>query len=168
MARFRESPFVFLVSAIVVGPLFVGGLAVSFAYVTSHNNVAPTASPSVEPTGEDEPDVIPTLVPGGTAEQNKPFFDYLNKQTIALTATPAGQTFIDALAAAGFDRGSMQLTPDNTAAGLQADSIQFSVQIGDQCLIGQWGTGSKGYKSMIAPVVPGIGCLIGETRPIDW
>lgn len=164
-----STPAGFLLTSIVLAPLLVGGISWAFNSVGG-GHVEPTASvePTVQPTGEDENDITPTMIAGGTADQNKPFFDYVNKQTVALNDAPVGQTFVDALTAAGFDRAAMQLTPDTTAADLQADSIQFSVQIGEQCLIGQFGSGSKGYKSMLAPVVGGIGCLIGQTRPIDW
>ena len=169
VSRLLGSPAGFLLTSIVLAPLLVGLLVALGSLVAPGGTpVEPSSTPTVRPTGEDEPDIVPTLVAGGTATQNKAYFDYINKQTIALTIAPLGQNFIDALAAAGFDRASMQLTPDRTAADLDADSIQFSVQIGDRCLIGQWGMAARGYTSLTAPVVTGIGCLIGETRPIDW
>lgn len=155
--------------AALVGLAILIAIIVGISLAVSGSAPAPNPTPTVSPTGTDEPNKIEYFVPGGTAEQNKPFFDYTNRQTIALTkGSTNGQSFIDGLVAGGFDRAAMQLTPDTTAANLKADSIQFSVQIGEQCLIGQWGDGSQGYKSEIAPVIPGIGCLIGQTRPIDW
>ena len=167
--RFLGSPAGFVLSGIVLAPLLVGAIVFGFQAITGSGSEShPTESATPSPTGTDESSVIPEFVPGGTAIQNKPYFDYVNRQTVALTPNPAGRAFVDALVAAGFDRAAMQLTPDTTAADLTADSIQFSVQVGEQCLIGQWGTGSQGYRSTVAPVVTGIGCLIGETRAIDW
>jgi hypothetical protein len=62
----------------------------------------------------------------------------------------------------------MQLTPDTTTIGLKASSIQFSVQFGATCLIGQYGTDAGGYTSTTSATLATGGCLIGQTRPIDW
>jgi hypothetical protein len=60
----------------------------------------------------------------------------------------------------------MELTPDRTAADLAADNIQFSVRIGDECLLGQFG--NTGYVSAVGDVLSTGRCLVGKTRPIDW
>ena len=62
----------------------------------------------------------------------------------------------------------MQLTVDTTTIGLAANSIQFSVKLGDTCLVGQSGADAGGYNSMATPVLGNGGCLIGQTRAIDW
>ena len=117
----------------------------------------PTASPSASPSAP-APD---------SAEGLLATFDSVNTVTIsAADGHPGGRDFVDGLVAAGFDRAAMQLTPDKTAIGLDADSVQFSVQIDDECLIGQFG--STGYHSVILPTIDALGCLIGKTRPIDW
>lgn len=166
--RIRQSRRNTIIAA-ALALVLIMALIIGVSAAMSGAGAGPIVSPTASPGGSEEADKVEYFVPGGTAEQNKPFFDYTNRQTIALAkGAPVGQSFIDALVAGGFDRNAMQLTPDTTAADLQADSIQFSVQIGEQCLIGQWGTGSNGYRSEVAPVIPGIGCLIGKTRPIDW
>lgn len=117
----------------------------------------PTSSPSSSPSAE--PDL--------SAAGQRPLFDNTNNATVEeLGSAAKGRDFIDALVAAGFDKGAMQLTPDKTAIGLDADNIQFSVQIEDECLVGQFG--NTGYVSAILPAVETAGCLIGNTRPIDW
>ena len=110
----------------------------------------------------------PELVPGGTAKQNLAFFDTVNRATIAAKPGAQGRDFIDALVAAGFSKPDMQLTPDMTTIGLKAASIQFSVRFGDTCLIGQFGEAAGGYFSLTSPALATGGCLIGQTRPIDW
>ena len=60
----------------------------------------------------------------------------------------------------------MQVTPDTTPTRNNTDSIQFSVQLGNECLIGQFGGGE--YTSVVAPALATGGCLVGKTRPIDW
>lgn len=107
------------------------------------------------------------LQPDGTAEDNKPFFDQVNAAT-AQNAEAGGRDFVDALAAAGFDKAAMEVTKDATTLGDRAESIQFSVRWADGCLIGQFGPAVDGYHSTVQPVLGTDRCLIGETRTIDW
>jgi hypothetical protein len=127
-----------------------------------------TVSPTPTPTPTATAPAAPALIPGGTATQNLPYFDKVNQATIAANAGAQGRDFIDALVAAGFAKSDMQLTPDTTTIGLKANSIQFSVQLGDTCLIGQYGADAGGYQSMTSATLATGGCLIGQTRPIDW
>lgn len=129
---------------------------------------SPHTTAAVSPTPTPTPSAAPALVPGGTAAQNLPYFDQVNKATIAANPGAEGRAFIDALVAAGFTKSDMQLTPDTTTIGLKANSIQFSVQFGDTCLIGQYGTDAGGYNSTTSATLATGGCLIGQTRPIDW
>jgi hypothetical protein len=111
---------------------------------------------------------VPVLVAGGTAAQNKPFFDYVNQQSVtAAGGAPDGPAFITALRNNGFPGDAMQVTADITTVGVHADSIQFSVKMPDACLIGQWGT-ANGYSSITAPVLATGACLVGQTRTIDF
>lgn len=139
---------------------------------------APTGAPSVSisATASATPSASATattpagvhFVPGGTAEENLPYFDQVNRATLAAKPDAQGRDFIDALVAAGFAKGDMQLTVDTTTIGLKANSIQFSVRMGDTCLIGQNGADAGGYWSQAVPVLPTGNCLIGQTRAIDW
>lgn len=124
--------------------------------------VTHTASPTASPPAPVE------LVPGGTAQQNLPYFDKVNRATLAAHPDAKGRDFIDALVAAGFTKADMQLTADTTTIGLKANSIQFSVRLGNTCLIGQNGADAGGYSSLATPVLSTGNCLIGQTRPIDW
>ena len=118
---------------------------------------SPSASASVTP---DAPDT--------SATGQKTTFDETNNATIAAAggANPGGRAFVDALVAAGFDKAAMQLTPDKTAINLDADNIQFSVLIGEDCLVGQYG--NVGYQSAVLPVLSTGKCLVGTTRAIVW
>jgi hypothetical protein len=133
---------------------------------TASSNTAGSAAPTPAPTSTAS--AAPALVPGGTAKQNLAFFDAVNRATIAAKPGAQGRDFIDALVAAGFSKPDMQLTPDMTTIGLKAASIQFSVRFGDTCLIGQFGEAAGGYFSLTSPALATGGCLIGQTRPIDW
>ncbi|MEN2741907.1 hypothetical protein ABCS02_29330 [Microbacterium sp. X-17] len=133
-----------------------------------HTAATDSASASATPTPTPTASAAPALVPGGTAEQNLPYFDKVNQATIAAKPGAQGRDFIDALVAAGFTKSDMQLTPDMTTIGLKAASIQFSVQFGASCVIGQYGPDSGGYTSLTSPTLATGGCLIGQTRPIDW
>jgi len=91
--------------------------------------------------------------------------------TAAVWATPdnvAGRAYIDALVAAGFDRAAMQVTPDQSTVGNPAESIQFSVRWGDECLVGQVGPATGSPVTLVVPVLAEGTCLVGQTRPIDW
>lgn len=133
----------------------------------------PTGNPSNSPRPTDSrtptptPTKVPTIVTGGTAEDNLPYFDHINQQTFAAVGFVEGKPYIDALTAAGFDRASMELTWWDTPDGHYADSVFFSVRLGDQCMIGQ--IAAWGYTSEVLPVLPTGSCMIGDyLQPIDW
>ena len=127
-----------------------------------------TASESSTPTPTPTPTVAPVMVPGGTAEQNKPFFDYIAGQAIEIAGgNPDGPAFINGLRANGFPVEGLEVTADITTVGVKADSIQFSFRASDACIVGQWGAVTK-YVSMTAPVLSTGKCLVGETRTIDF
>ncbi|SDG78787.1 hypothetical protein SAMN04489810_1293 [Microbacterium pygmaeum] len=121
-----------------------------------------TASPAPESAG-------PVLVPDGSADDNLPLFSSVVASVWSGPEPYAGRAYIDALSVAGFDRGAMQVTEDESTVGNPAESIQFSVRWDEECLVGQ--VGQPGWGEPVAVVVPGIldgGCLVGNTRPIDW
>lgn len=123
--------------------------------------------PTTPATEVATPSAAPVFVPGGTAEQNKPWFDHINQQTLAQNEKASSREMVDALVVAGFDKTAMQVTFDSTSTDLEADYIIVSVRIGEQCLVGQ--RSPRGYHSEIVPPVASTGtCLLGQTRPIDW
>lgn len=123
---------------------------------TAPSSAAPTTAPPVE--------AEPELVVDGTASENLPYFDLVNNQLN--DGNPGGRPIIDNLIAAGFDQAAMQVTADTTPLGSKVDSLQFAVQLGDECLIGQVGAG--GYTSVVGDALSSGGCLIGQTQPINW
>lgn len=128
---------------------------------------APDAPVRPAPTAPAEP---VALVPGGTAEENLPFFQQTLLAFAGGGAPIEGQPVVDALVAAGFDRAAMQVSFDRTRTDLVADNIFVSVRISESCLLGQLVTGDR---SLVAEVAPALGpekniCIIGTTRPIDW
>ncbi len=128
----------------------------------------PTPRPSASSTSGSSPSPAPepTLVPEGNAADNLAYFDAVNSTFLAANPTPGGRQIIDNLVAAGFDKSTMQVTPDVTAIGGAVDSVQFAVRFGDRCLIGQ--SSGAGYVGIEGPVVGGSTCLLGTTRAIDW
>lgn len=133
---------------------------------TSETPVADPTTTTAAPSATASAPAI-ALVPEGSAEDNKPFFDEVNERTAA-NADAGGRDFVDALVAAGFDKAAMEVTNDATTLGDRAESIQFSVRWQDSCLIGQFGPSVDGYHSTVQPVLGTGLCLIGDTRPIDW
>ncbi|MGO4691920.1 DUF6993 domain-containing protein [Glaciibacter sp. 2TAF33] len=111
---------------------------------------------------------VPTVKPMLSASENLAYFDSVSAGALAANPSADGRAFIDALAAAGFDKTQMEVTFDTTAANLAADSIQFAVRFNGECLIGQHGPASDGFHSMVAPLLGTGRCLVGATRQIDW
>ncbi len=110
----------------------------------------------------------PTLRPHLAASENLGYFDAVNLAVIDANESAGGRDFIDALVSAGFDRSQMEVTADRTTVDLRADSVQFAVLFQGRCLIGQYGPASGGYHSAVRPALGTGGCLVGQTRPIDW
>ena len=126
-----------------------------------------TASPTATPTETPTPTAVAgALNPEGTAADNKAFFDSTNQALIAANPAAGGVDFTSNLRTNGFDITAMQVTPDITTVGVAADSIQFSVRWGADCLIGQYGQGV--YTSSVMPALGTGSCLVGQTRAIDW
>lgn len=114
------------------------------------------------------PAPAPTLVPGGSAEDNLPLFASVVSAVWAGPDQVSGRAYVDALAAAGFDKAAMQVTPDQSTVNNPAESIQFSVRWGQQCLIGQVGPATREAVAVVEPGLADGTCLIGRTRVIDW
>lgn len=121
------------------------------------------AVPSATPTASPGPTATPSpsLDREGSAGENLAFFNLTVKRVLAQDPSASGAALIDALAAAGFDRADMQVTPDRTTVDLEADSIQFAVRLNGECLIGQRGPEDGGYHSMVAPLLSTGWCLLG-------
>lgn len=128
-----------------------------------------SASPTPEPTVQGEPAAPPQLQPDGSAADNLAFFTQTAQVVWESEQRGEGRAYIDALVAAGFDRGAMQVTPDLTTVGNPAESIQFSVRWGEtECLVGQVGPSTGQLVTKVLPQLAEGRCLVGATRPIDW
>lgn len=108
----------------------------------------------------------PEFLPEGTAEENKPFFDAVNRGVIDDVDDPSAEDFARALVEAGFAKKTVELTADRTSVDLEADSVQFSVRIDGDCLIGQYG--NVGYASIVAERLATKRCLVGQTAPVEF
>lgn len=126
---------------------------------------APVPAPTQSPSASAEPAPDPVLVPEGSADDNLPYFDFVNSAFLS-NGNPGGQPIIDNLVAAGFDKAAMEVTADRTPLGSAVDSLQFAVRIGDDCLLGQADAG--GYTGTAASALESGRCLVGNTRAIDW
>lgn len=127
---------------------------------------APTVPDAAPPT-DGPSDVVdaPAYIADGDAAANRPWFDAVNQSTLAENRMPGGRVIVDALVAAGFDKSAIEVTADRTPDGHAADSVQFSVLIKGECLIGQ--ASQSGYSSTQAAALATGTCLLGATRPID-
>ncbi len=130
---------------------------------------SPSTTASATATATEEPFAdAPELVPDGTADDNLPFFAEIVAQVWNGPDQASGRAYIDALTAAGFDKAAMEVTADESTVGNAAESIQFSVRWGDECLVGQVGPATGAPVSVVLPGLPDGGCMLGQTRPIDW
>jgi hypothetical protein len=123
------------------------------------------ATPSASPGVTDAP-AEPVLIPEGTATENLPYFDFVNKTLVAAGGPFDGRSWIDNLVTAGFSKSAMEVTADRTTVNAEADQLQFSVRINGTCLVGQYGAGV--YNSAATQILATGTCLVGATRPIDW
>jgi len=150
--------------ALAIGILLAGCAAQPRPTVTTDAaSPVATAPASPSPTASE-----PVLIADGSAADNLPLFASVMRTVFATEEKYHGRAYIDALVAAGFDREAMEVTKDQTTVGNPADAIQFSVVWAEECLIGQVGPSTESPTAVVMPQVPGGGCLIGETRPIDW
>jgi len=121
---------------------------------------ASTASASPTPTAPAEP----TLVEGGTAQENQPYFDKVSLAYYESSGMGSSRGAIDNLVAAGFRLQDMEVTMEKTAIDLDVDSRIFSVRLKGECLIGEFQ--QSGYRSIVATLLSTGGCLIGATLPL--
>lgn len=110
----------------------------------------------------------PTASAAGEAAQRLPLFSQTVASVWAGPDPVSGRAYIDALVAAGFDKAAMQVTADRSTIGNAAESIEFSVRLGDECLVGQVGPSIGDPVTTVLPGLSSGGCLIGQTRAIDW
>jgi len=106
---------------------------------------------------------VSALVAGGTAQDNLGYFTRVIALVWQTADRQSGPAYIDALAAAGFDKAAMQLTSDTSTVGNPAESFQFSVRWGADCLIGQVGPATGEPYAVVVPGIAQSTCLIGET-----
>jgi hypothetical protein len=142
----------------------LGFLVVVSGCTASAEQPTPTAITTPEVTATPEPD--PEFIDGGTAGQNRPYFDFVLTAMLERNPRPSSQTVVNSLVAAGFDKAAMEVTADITPVGQFADSILVAVQIDGQCLVGQ--IIDEQLLSELADVLGTGRCLVGRTLSIDW
>lgn len=141
-----------------------------FVYFTGWSGLLGEEPPEARSENFHEPVGPAEFFPDGSAEDNYPYFTEVLKTYAEGSNAIQGQPVVDVLVEAGFDAGAMQVSFDRTETNLVADNIFVSVQIEQDCLIGQLTTGDREVTTQLAHAVgPEQNlCLIGETRPIDW
>ncbi|MCM3696774.1 DUF6993 domain-containing protein [Microbacterium oleivorans] len=152
---------------LVLTPVVVVSLAACAPESAPQPSEPAIASPSVPSS----PAPTPTGTPGppeGSAEALLPDFTSVVDGVWSATTSVKGRDYVDALVDAGFSKDAMQVTFDETSVNLPADSIQFSVRVGDECLVGQVGPSVPGPTARVLPGLADGECLMGETRSIDW
>lgn len=124
----------------------------------------PSAPETIAPGNEVLPTAAPQLRPGGSADQNKMYWDaaildYWDRFRLGST-----QTMVDQLRNWGFDPAATEITYDSTAIGLGVESIEVAVRFGEECLLAD--VRGDRYNTVILPVLGTGKCLVGETHPV--
>lgn len=104
----------------------------------------------------------------GDAADNLAIFRDVVETVWASEQRASGRAYVDGLVAVGFDKAAMQVTQDTSTVGNAAESLQFSVLWGEECLIGQVGPATGDPVAVVVDALPEGGCLVGTTRAIDW
>ncbi len=159
MASTRES-------GSAIGAIGAAVLLLAFALSGCTASAAPEPTPTRTGPVANTPEPEPTLLPRGSAEQNHEYFDHVNLELIESATELDGRALVENLVGAGFAKSAIEVTADKTPLGHDADSIQFSVAIGDECLIGQYG--GTGYHSTIGKRLATGDCLLGRTQSTNW
>jgi hypothetical protein len=152
----------------VLGVVVAAVLIVTAACTPSDPEPTATPVPTIEPSPTQTVPAAPALVPDGTATDNLPFFTTIVATVAGTPEAGSGRAYIDALVANGFDKSAMQVTQDSSTVGNPAESIQFSVRWGEECLVGQVGPATGAPVTVVLPGLATGDCLIGSTRAIDW
>ena len=147
-------------AALVVGVL---------AGCTATPEPSPTPTVTATPTPTETASAAPQQVSDATtADEALPFFADVVAAVWATDGRFQGRAYVDGLTQVGFDKSAMEVTYDESTVGNPAESIQFSVRWGEECLVGQVGPSTG---DPVVAVMPGLqtgSSLIGDTRPIDW
>ena len=122
----------------------------------------PSPSVSVDPLGP-----RPDFIPGGSAVENKPIFDWVLGHVSMEKPKDPGKKMAKALVGVGFPKAYIELTNSKTGTGGPADAVTISVRVGTMCIIGQRMRNTAFYSSIEMAMSTGK-CLIGKTREITW
>ncbi|MET3921729.1 hypothetical protein [Arthrobacter sp. UYEF20] len=76
---------------------------------------------------------------------------------------PGTEQLRDAVTAAGFSAGDIQVTASRTPTGLDADAVEIAVREGDDCIVGQVRNGKVNV--VVLPVLADGRCLVGAGVP---
>ncbi|WP_426978318.1 DUF6993 domain-containing protein [Pseudarthrobacter sp. O4] len=76
---------------------------------------------------------------------------------------PGTEQLRDAVTAAGFPAGDIQVTASRTPTGLDADAVEIAVREGDDCIVGQVRNGTVNVT--VLPVLADGRCLVGAGVP---
>jgi len=158
----RVRPALALAASLVAAALLAGCSAFSSEVATPTPTV--TAPPTIDPGVEVVPTAAPELHPGGTAEQNKLFWDATIAGYWERFGLGSTQTMIDLLVGAGFDASILEITYDYTAIGLGVDSIEVSARFSDACLLAV--VRGERYATAVMPILGTGLCLVGDQYPI--
>jgi len=125
----------------------------------------PSASGSASPSAGTQARNVPKLNPTAKPKANLPYFLYILNGAYDANSGPdtPSEVMAAAVASAGFDASTIQISDNSTALGLNPDAKYVSVIFNGECLVGTWGSSVTSPTATALPVLPQGGCLIGGT-----
>jgi hypothetical protein len=154
-------------TALLAVAVLAGCTAEAPTPTASTTSASAAATPTASPTATPSP-TEPAFSADGSADDNLPVFTATVEEVWASDDRESGRAYIDALVTVGFDKSAMEVTEDYSTVGNRAESIQFAVMWGDECLAGQVGQATGDPVTTVLPALAEGTCLIGNTRDIDW
>lgn len=149
-----------------VAAVIGGAVMIALSACSGSAPTAPTSDGSVPSAQAETPSESPAATgpEPGSAEALLARFQAALTEADAASDAPDGDSVVEALVAAGFDRSTIERTSDVDSVGGAVTLLEVAVQTSDACLIGQVGDGTP--TSMIAPVLGTGRCLVGATVPV--
>ncbi len=146
-------------TGIPVGPASVAPTIASTSAPTGAGSAPASATP--DPGQPTTPTAATQYEPGGTAEQNLPYFvDVITRFQASNGWGWGSGEVVDALVAAGFDGKAIEVTGSTTPNGYAAVSIETAVEFPDGCLVAT--LRAERATALLAPLLPTGACLVGD------
>jgi hypothetical protein len=122
----------------------------------------PAPAPTITSAPSNTAPAPPSFVSDGDAEQNLAVFEWAGQNAVDAASPSTGDQLVSSLVDAGFAIAVLEVTPDKTAAGFDADSIFVAARFGAECLVGQ--ARNSLFTAIVTPALSNQNCLVGAAN----